>query len=121
MASLPDRRLQIRRVGLVPLAAPNSIPPVAKPRPAGQPAEIVRVARGALAAPAAAWHAEPIDVVGARLVANPSDGLSQREAQRRLAAYGSNALAEDSPPSRLALLASQIANLPTGLLLGSTV
>src|SRR5262249_45141913 len=43
------------------------------------------------------------------------------EADRRLAEIGPNVVAEETPSSRLSVLAAQLANLPTLLLLGSTV
>ena len=43
------------------------------------------------------WHAEPPDAVCAVLQVNPARGLSDTEAQTRLATYGPNRLAERAP------------------------
>jgi Ca2+-transporting ATPase len=72
-------------------------------------------------APHACWHAEPARAIARLLGTSTADGLSSTEARRRLERYGDNAILDEAPPSRLALLSSQIANLPTALLLGSTV
>jgi Ca2+-transporting ATPase len=69
----------------------------------------------------ARWQAAPIEVVAARLKTSPRDGLPAAEAARRLDAAGANLIEDEAPPSRLALLASQLTNLPTVLLLGSTI
>ncbi len=73
------------------------------------------------ALPAASWHAEPVDRVSALLATSAADGLSNVEANRRLASLGGNVIEDEAPPSRLAVLASQFANVPTALLLGSTI
>jgi Ca2+-transporting ATPase len=80
----------------------------APPRPAGTQAT-------------ADWHAETVEAVCARLETSAADGLAPAEARRRLATVGANTLEDERPPSRFALLAGQIANLPTAMLLGSTV
>jgi len=77
--------------------------------------------RGTIERDPTIWHAEPADVVVARLGTNPRDGLRSAEAAHRLDAIGANLFEGEAPPSRLALLASQLTNLPTILLLGSTV
>jgi Ca2+-transporting ATPase len=76
------------------------------PRPAARAPEASR-----------AWHALPaervLDLVGSR-----PGGIDTAEARRRLAEVGAN---EPEPPptrSRLGLLASQVANLPSAMLLG---
>jgi Ca2+-transporting ATPase len=75
----------------------------------------------AFALPAASWHSEPIERVSALLATSAGDGLSVGEARRRLASLGENVIEDEPPPSRLAVLASQLANVPTALLLGSTI
>ena len=80
-----------------------------------------RARRGGPPAPAQAWHALPIERVIAALGTSASDGLAIEAADRRLADRGANVIEDEAPPSRLALLASQLANVPTGLLLGSVL
>ncbi|HTR51418.1 MAG TPA: cation-transporting P-type ATPase [Kofleriaceae bacterium] len=87
-------------------------------RLARRPPAFVRPAR---AAAPAHWHAEATDAVIARLATSARDGLTEREARARLEATGGNVLAEEESPSRLALIASQVANLPNALLGGSTL
>ncbi|HEY5922044.1 MAG TPA: cation-transporting P-type ATPase, partial [Kofleriaceae bacterium] len=67
------------------------------------------------------WHAQSVDVVADILRADLRDGLSIADAAARLDAIGANLIDGEAPPSRLALLARQVTNLPTVLLLGSTV
>ena len=69
---------------------------------------------------AAAWHAAPLAEVIARHATSASDGLAILDAAHRLDRLGPNVIAEEAPPSRLALLAGQLANVPTAMLLGST-
>jgi P-type Ca2+ transporter type 2C len=66
------------------------------------------------------WYALPADQVMARLGTGPN-GLDASEAARRLRTYGANAQANGERHSRLAILGRQFANLPTALLLGSSV
>jgi Ca2+-transporting ATPase len=67
------------------------------------------------------WHADNIDEVIARLATSAADGLTIAEAMGRLDRLGPNTIAEDKPPSRLAVFAAQLANVPTAMLLGSTI
>jgi Ca2+-transporting ATPase len=69
----------------------------------------------------ARWHSMTGDEVAARLATSGHDGLAADEAVRRLGAVGANVLEDEAPRSRLAVVAGQLANLPTGLLLGSTI
>jgi len=69
----------------------------------------------------ACWHALAVEMVLERLGTSAADGLTTDEARRRLEVYGANLVEEEAPPSRLATLAGQLANLPTALLLGSTI
>ncbi len=71
--------------------------------------------------PGGAWHAAPPSAVCDQLATSPRDGLRTDEAKRRLRSFGANVIAEDAPVSRLALLAGQLANVPTAMLLGSTL
>jgi Ca2+-transporting ATPase len=64
------------------------------------------------------WHALSVDQVLEQLASNRW-GLEETEAARRLSFHGPNALPTDEPRSRLALLASQLDNLPSILLVGS--
>jgi Ca2+-transporting ATPase len=73
------------------------------------------------APPHASWHAESAERVVELLATSVDSGLASAEAERRHAAIGDNVIADEDPPSRLAVLAAQLANLPTGLLLGSTL
>ena len=59
-------------------------------------------------------HALPPDEVIARLRSS-EHGLTSDDARQRLAQLGPNVIAEETPPSRLALLAGQVANLPNAL------
>ncbi len=81
-------------------------------QPARRPANIVD---------GRAWHAESADAVLARLATSGRDGLATEEAARRLGVAGINAIEDETPPSRLALAVRQLANLPSALLLGSTI
>ena len=72
------------------------------------------------AVPSASWHAEPSERVAELLATSLSDGLAASEVETRREALGDNVIEDEAPPSRLALLASQLANVPTLLLLGST-
>jgi Ca2+-transporting ATPase len=85
--------------------------------------ELERLARQPAAASGDAhpWHAESAEAVLARLATSAHDGLATDEAARRLGVAGTNTIEEDAPPSRLALAARQLTNVPTALLLGSTV
>ncbi len=67
---------------------------------------------------AVAWHALSCTEVLERLATTP-DGLSESEAERRLAANGANLTQTVAARTRLQLLGAQLNNLPTGLLLGS--
>ena len=70
-------------------------------------------------APLPAAHALAVDAVVAALRTDLHEGLSEREAKRRLARHGPNVLDGARPTTRLALAASQLTNLPSVLLLGS--
>jgi len=72
------------------------------------------------ARPPRGWHAMAARDVLAALRVNDREGLSQTEAQRRLAVHGANKVPEPSPPSSLALLGRQFSSLPTGLLLAAS-
>lgn len=65
-------------------------------------------------------HAVPVEETLVRL-GSSWDGIADAEVRRRLDAYGTNLLEAEASPSRLALLAGQLANLPTALLLGSAL
>jgi Ca2+-transporting ATPase len=67
------------------------------------------------------WHAESFDEVCKRLATSCTAGLSKAEAERRRQLFGSNVIAEEAPQSRLAMLAAQFKNVPTAMLLSSTV
>ncbi|HEX5062683.1 MAG TPA: HAD-IC family P-type ATPase [Kofleriaceae bacterium] len=67
------------------------------------------------------WHAEDSDDVCRRLATSCRDGLSARAAHERLDRFGPNVIADEEVKSRLALLASQLQNAPTAMLLGSTL
>ncbi len=64
-------------------------------------------------------HASEPDAVIALLGASAQVGISESEAADRLARYGLNVLDGTPEPSRLELIARQLTNLPSGLLLGS--
>jgi Ca2+-transporting ATPase len=69
----------------------------------------------------ASWHALAVEQVVERLGTSASDGLSPEDASRRLDEVGANVIADEAPPSRLALFASQLTNVPSVMLLGSTI
>lgn len=69
----------------------------------------------------ATWHTAAIDDVVTRLDTCARDGLAAAEAARRLDVVGTNIIDDEAPASRFTLLAGQLANLPTAMLLGSTV
>jgi Ca2+-transporting ATPase len=69
----------------------------------------------------ARWHAEPVETIVALLETSLHTGLTASEADRRLDSVGANTIEDEAPPSRLALLAGQLANLPTAMLLGSMI
>ncbi|MDX2089815.1 MAG: HAD-IC family P-type ATPase [Kofleriaceae bacterium] len=71
--------------------------------------------------PVASAHALSVETVVAALHTDLTAGLTEREAKRRLERYGPNVLEGVRPISRLGLAASQLANLPSALLLGSAV
>jgi Ca2+-transporting ATPase len=64
------------------------------------------------------WHAIAPEEVLRRLRSGPA-GLTEAEAARRLAVEGANLIEPLQERSRLSILAGQLNNLPTGLLLGS--
>jgi Ca2+-transporting ATPase len=68
---------------------------------------------------AMSWHALGIERVCRRLHTS-AYGLSPAEAAGRLAADGPNSVRDAAPRTRLAILLDQLANLPSGLLLGSS-
>jgi Ca2+-transporting ATPase len=63
-----------------------------------------------------AWHAVPIDEIVSRLRVLRSNGLSQDEAEDRLARYGRNQLPQAEPRSAIAIFAEQLISLPIALL-----
>jgi Ca2+-transporting ATPase len=67
------------------------------------------------------WHAvDPADVCN-RLTTRTESGLTRDEARRRLHLLGPNVVADEALLSRFALLAAQFKNVPTAMLLSSTV
>jgi Ca2+-transporting ATPase len=92
---LLDRELeQLRRSARRPGARPEPAPPAWQ----------------------SAWHADDAAAVIAQLGTSAADGLTAGDARRRLAAVGVNELRDEEPASRFAVLARQLANLPTALL-----
>jgi Ca2+-transporting ATPase len=67
------------------------------------------------------WHALSADQVAESLAVDASRGLSDDEASRRLARYGSNALGEGRRRSALAMFASQFMSLIVALLVAAAV
>jgi Ca2+-transporting ATPase len=65
------------------------------------------------------WHALGAESVCRRLRSGV-DGLSATEAARRLRAAGPNSVPDGAPRTRLGIVRDQLANLPSGLLLGSS-
>ncbi|WP_223637958.1 cation-transporting P-type ATPase [Corallococcus sp. EGB] len=108
-------RLLVRYAPEAPLLARLRQEPDAPPSPS-------RKARlptqGRQPRPQEPWHAMTVDAVLARL--DGSDhGLTSEEAARRLKRFGHNVMEEEARRSRLAMLGSQLATVPTALLLGS--
>ena len=68
---------------------------------------------------APAWHAIDSRAALARL-ASGERGLSEAEATRRLVVHGPNALPDPAQRTSWQILLEQVANLPSGLLLGSS-
>lgn len=69
-------------------------------------------------APSAPWHALGAEQVLSRLHAH-AEGLSEEQAATRLRRHGPNLTEAAQPRSRLAVLGSQVANVPMAILLGS--
>jgi P-type Ca2+ transporter type 2C len=63
------------------------------------------------------WHARPSDAIAAELATDPARGLSAAEAQRRLAIYGPNELAQTVATSALTIFARQFASLVIWILI----
>ncbi len=66
------------------------------------------------------WHASPLEAVYAQLESRRL-GLGEAEVEERRARHGANALEETASRSRLALLADQVMNLPSQILIGSSM
>lgn len=66
------------------------------------------------------WHRAVHQEVAAALETSLASGLSQREADRRLAREGRNALPAMGARSSLSILAAQFETMPVALLLGAT-
>ncbi|MEW6218752.1 MAG: HAD-IC family P-type ATPase [Thermodesulfobacteriota bacterium] len=98
-------------------APPSPVPQVAAPRPRPPGASVPRPAS---ATPALSWHALDRQEVVQALTTSPA-GLSQKEADRRLARYGPNLLPEAVPRSPWRVLAEQLASVPVALLAGAAV
>ncbi|RKH44620.1 cation-transporting P-type ATPase, partial [Corallococcus sp. AB050B] len=77
-----------------------------------------RPAPGGQRGPREPWHVMTVDAVLARLDGS-THGLSSEEAARRLKRFGPNVVEEETQRSRLAMLGSQLATIPTMLLMGS--
>ncbi|GMU06664.1 cation-translocating P-type ATPase [Corallococcus caeni] len=73
---------------------------------------------GTRSAPREPWHAMTVEAVLARLDGT-DQGLTSEEAARRLRHYGPNLVVAEKPRSRLSMLGSQLATVPTLLLVGS--
>jgi len=67
------------------------------------------------------WHSTELDAVLKHLEADPAQGLSQDEAARRLAQYGSNELTREKRASPVALFIAQFKNTLIIILLVATV
>ena len=72
---------------------------------------------GLMAAAPPSWHALDVAQVAARLEADPEQGLSSAEAERRLATHGHNVLDADAGPSRLSIFLDQFRDVLVWLLL----
>ncbi|WP_375744178.1 cation-transporting P-type ATPase [Corallococcus interemptor] len=110
-------RLLVRYTPRAPLLARLRQEPDAPSPHAPAPGK-ARPTQGTRRGPRAAWHAMTVDAVLARLDGT-DHGLSPEEAARRLRRFGPNVVQEEAPRSRLAMLGSQLATVPTVLLLGS--
>jgi magnesium-transporting ATPase (P-type) len=67
------------------------------------------------------WHATELNAVAASLGTSPDSGLSQAEAERRLAEHGPNELREAPRPGFLRMLLAQFNNFIVLLLIGAAV
>ena len=86
-------------------------------RASGRPADPAGAADG----PEPVWHTLPTDEVAQALRTDPTTGLTDAEAARRLARYGPNALAAAEGRSAVAILAGQFKSLIVALLVGVSV
>ncbi len=66
--------------------------------------------RGGSAGPGGVWYSLSATEVASRLTVDPAQGLSDDEAQRRLATYGPNQIATEPPPTLWATAKGQLAN-----------
>src|SRR3972149_1437352 len=67
------------------------------------------------------WHATEMNAVAAALGTSPATGLTQAEAERRLAEHGPNELKETPRPGFLHMLLAQFNNFIVLLLIGAAV
>ena len=67
------------------------------------------------------WHTLPLEEAFAQLQADGMHGLTQAEAARRLAQYGSNTLAQAQQRSTLSIFLAQFQSLIVALLVAATV
>ncbi|HMK08389.1 MAG TPA: cation-translocating P-type ATPase [Anaerolineales bacterium] len=81
--------------------------------PSADQADFVRRSR--------AWHATELNAVAAALGTSPDSGLTQAEAERRLAEHGPNELKEAPRPTFFQMLLSQFNNFIVLLLIGAAV
>jgi len=69
----------------------------------------------------AGWHTHSPQSLAAALQSNPDVGLTEQEAEQRLARHGPNELPEAPPPSFLKLLLRQFASLIIWVLIGAAI
>ena len=92
----------------------------ASPSSSAEQADFVRP-RGASRWEGGAWHATELTAVAAALGTSPEAGLTQAEAERRLAEHGANELREAPRPGFWSLLLAQFNNFIVLLLIGAAV
>ena len=67
------------------------------------------------------WYATSLEGLGQEFCVDPTRGLDEDDAARRLSAHGRNELPEAAPPSPWRLLGTQFSSLIIWVLIGAAV
>ncbi|ODT44641.1 MAG: HAD family hydrolase [Nitrospira sp. SCN 59-13] len=67
------------------------------------------------------WYAESLEGIGRELGVDPTQGLDEEEAARRLSTHGRNELPEAAPPSPWRILGAQFSSLIIWVLIGAAL